>query len=76
VAKLQKLMKGHKYYTEEIEGDLYYVYSMLNEKQRRHFIALEAKKLGTESYSYLSELFGIDKKTIKAGLADLEKKSP
>lgn len=76
MAKLRKQMKGQKYYTDEIEDDLYYVYEMLNEKQRRHFIALEAKKLGTESYTYLSELFGIDKKTIKAGIAELEKKSP
>ena len=67
-------MKGQKYYTDEIENDLYYVYSLLNERQQRQFIALEAKKLGTESFNYLSELFGVDKKTIKAGLVDLEKK--
>jgi DeoR/GlpR family transcriptional regulator of sugar metabolism len=69
-------MQIQRYYTAEMEEDLYYVYSMLNEKQRRHYIALEAKKLGLASLPYLSDLFGVDKKTILAGLADLEKKRP
>lgn len=64
-----------KYYTEDIEADMNYVYSMLNERQKRHYVALEAKKLGPKWHTYLSELFLVDKKTIKAGLVDLEKKS-
>jgi hypothetical protein len=68
-------MSEKRYYTAEVEASKYYVYCMLNEKQRRHFVAVDAMQLGVESHSYLEELYGINVKTIKAGLEDLEKKN-
>ena len=47
----------------------------LSEKDRRHYAAVEAKKLGHGGIEYISKLFGISVKTIGRGLKELEKKS-
>lgn len=47
-------------------------YTSLNERQRRHFAALEAKELGHGGIKEVSESFGISVVTIREGLAELE----
>ncbi len=61
-------------YSAEIEDSMQYMYSSLNEKDRRHYAAIEAKKLGTSGVKYIAKLFGISEKTIEAGLEEFEKK--
>jgi hypothetical protein len=46
----------------------------LNERQRRHFAALEAKNLGHGGIKVVSEAFGISVVTIREGIEELEAK--
>lgn len=61
-------------YSAEIEDSMQYMFESLNEKDRRHYAAIEAKKLGSGGVKYISKLFGISEKTIEAGLKEFEKK--
>ncbi len=47
-------------------------YSRLQEKERRHYAALESMKLGHGGVSYISKLLGIDRKTIIQGRKELK----
>ena len=46
-------------------------YSSLNERQRRHFAALEAQELGHGGIKQVSEAFGISVVTIREGISEL-----
>jgi hypothetical protein len=61
-------------YSEDIENSMIYVFESLNEKDRRHYAAVEAKKLGSSGVKYIAWLFGISEKTVEAGMIELEKK--
>jgi DNA invertase Pin-like site-specific DNA recombinase len=50
-------------------------YKSLNEKDRRHYAAIEADKLGHGGINYIAELFGCTRQTIYSGLNELKKKS-
>lgn len=47
-------------------------YKSLSEKERRRYAAVEADKLGHGGIEYIASLFGLDPKTIRRGLEDLE----
>jgi len=47
----------------------------LNEKQRRLLVASEATSIGRGGIQILSEITGMDRKTIRRGVEDLKKKS-
>ena len=47
-------------------------YLSLNERQRRHFAALEAQELGHGGIKQVSEAFGISVVTIREGLRELQ----
>ena len=47
-------------------------FSTLNERQKRHFAALEAKQLGHGGILLISEAFGIHRHTVRHGLEELE----
>lgn len=47
-------------------------YGSLNERQRRHFAAIEAKNLGHGGIKAVSEAFGISVVTIREGIKELE----
>jgi hypothetical protein len=47
-------------------------YRSLNEKDRRHYAAIEAMKLGHGGIGYISQVLGCDQKTIRLGIAELE----
>jgi predicted ArsR family transcriptional regulator len=49
-------------------------FSELNERQKRHFAALEAKDLGHGGIKAVSEAFGISVVTIREGIEQLEAK--
>ena len=49
-------------------------FKSLNERQRRHFAALEAKHLGHGGIKIVCECFGIDPVTVRTGLRELLEK--
>jgi hypothetical protein len=47
-------------------------YSYLSERDRRHYAAIEAAKLGRDGTSYISKLLGISRTTIICATKQLE----
>lgn len=59
-------------YLEKLAVKMQRLYRQLSEKDRRRYAAIEAEKLGHGGVNYISGLFGIDPKTIRRGLTELE----
>lgn len=59
-------------YSAENRRRMRALFATLSEKDRRRYAAVEADKLGHGGTEYISELFGIDPKTIRQGRADLD----
>lgn len=47
-------------------------YKQLSEKQQRHFLGFEYKRLGKGSQRYLSRVFGCSRHRIRKGLIEIE----
>ena len=62
-------------YSAEIEENMQYMYESLNEKDRRHYAAIEAQKLGYGGVAYISRLFEVSEKTIQSGIDEFQKKT-
>lgn len=56
----------------ERHRQLLLVFSRLEENQRRWFVALEAKRLGHGGDRLLSQITGLDEKTIRRGREELD----
>lgn len=56
----------------ERHRQLLLVFSRLNENQRRWFVALESKRLGHGGDRLLSQITGMDEKTIRRGRTELD----
>jgi hypothetical protein len=63
------------FYDSTTEGYMRLFFDNLSEKDRRHYAAVEALKLGHGGITYISNLFDISIKTIDRGIDDLKKKS-
>jgi len=61
-------------YTPAIEKYMKMFYISLNEKDSRHYAAVEANKLGHGGITYISELFDCNRSTIQNGLDEFKKK--
>jgi DeoR/GlpR family transcriptional regulator of sugar metabolism len=61
-------------YKKYVEKGMKLFYESLNEKDKRHYAAVEAHKLGHGYVSYISELFSCSRQTIYSGLEELENK--
>jgi hypothetical protein len=61
-------------YKSSIEKDMKMFYNSLNEKDRRHYAALEAKKLIHGGITYIADLLGCDRDTVHAGIEEFKKK--
>jgi hypothetical protein len=61
-----------KPYSPEIEARMKTLYGSLNEKDRRQYAAIEAAKLGYGGQAYLVALLGVDYKTLRRGLEELD----
>ena len=59
-------------YTLDIELKMQRLYATLSEKDRRRYAAIEVAKLGHGGTEYISGLFGIDPKTIRQGMSELD----
>lgn len=61
-------------YTQHIQNLMYTYYVSLSEKDKRHYAAVEAAKLGHGGINYIADLFGCCRQTIATGLEELKKK--
>ena len=59
-------------YDKAVELKMQWLFSTLSEKDRRRYAGIEAAKLGHGGIEYISGLFGIDPKTVRRGLMELE----
>ena len=60
-----------KPYPVEIEQMMRRFYTTLSEKDRRHYAAVEASKLGHGGVSYIARVLGCDRSTIQTGMKEL-----
>jgi hypothetical protein len=61
-----------KRYPVKVERRMKRLFQTLSEKDQRRYAAVEADKLDHGGTDYIAELFGLDPKTIRQGLADLD----
>ena len=59
-------------YPEDVERQMKELYHSLNEKDRRRYAAVEASKLGFGGATYIAELLGCDRKTLRRGKRELD----
>lgn len=59
-------------YSAEIEEQMRTVYTSLSEKDRRIYAAIEAQKLPRGGSSYIAEVLGCARKTIRRGIKELK----
>lgn len=52
-----------------------YLFSVMDEKHKRHYASVEAIKLGHGGIKYISTLFGMSQKTLERGIKELKKES-
>lgn len=64
--------KRLKAYSDEIEQLMLRHYEQLSEKDQRHYLAVEAKKIGYCGISYISNLFCVTRNRIYHGIKELE----
>jgi len=62
-------------YDEDTKEYMILFFETLNEKSRRYYAAVEAKKLGHGGIIYISRLLDISERTIQRGLEELAKKN-
>jgi len=62
-------------YNSELEQKMVTHFSGLSEKDKRHYAAIEASKLGYGGKRYISLLFGISEFRIRSGINELENPS-
>lgn len=59
------------FYEESTAQKMQAYYSSLREKEARHYASVEALKLGYGGISYISRLFGLQRKVIYKGIREL-----
>lgn len=59
-------------YDTEIEQQMQTFFENLSEKDKRHYAAIEAKKLGHGGQLYMGEVLGCSTKTIQRGQAEIK----
>ena len=69
-------MKQLKPYSPENEDQMRNFYNSLNEKDRRHYVALVANNLGFGGISYVCRLLNCSEHTVKRGIEELSKPLP
>lgn len=59
-------------YNQEIEEKMLLHYSQLREKEKRHYAAIEAIKLGYGGQKYISDLFKLSPYRLRTGIKELQ----
>lgn len=62
-----------KKYQAEVEEKMRSFYNNLSEKDKRHYAAIEALKLGHGGNKYISNMLSCSRQTLNRGLKDFEK---
>lgn len=60
-------------YEPELVAEVRAFYATLSEKDRRRYVAIEARRVGHGGIEYVAKVFGCSQRTIERGLADLDK---
>lgn len=55
------------HYPPDVEDAMRHFFDSLPERERRHYAAVEAAKLGRGGVSYLAQILDCDEKTIRRG---------
>ena len=63
-------------YPPEVERAMRDLFDSLAERDRRHYAAVEAAKLGRGGLAYLARVLGCDEKTIRRGRRELVQPIP
>lgn len=58
-------------YDEPVERAMQHFYASLAERDRRHYAAIEALKLGHGGIGYIADLLGCSERTIRRGTGEL-----
>lgn len=61
-----------KKYAPEIEAQIQTFFNRLSEKDKRHFAALESRKLGHGGQVYIAEILEVSISTIQRGLKEID----
>ena len=67
---------SHTGYDEEIERSMRTFYTSLAERERRHYAAIEAVKLGHGGITYIAGLFSCSERTVRRGIDELGQPNP
>jgi hypothetical protein len=60
-------------YEPEVMEHVRAFFATLSEKDRRRYVAVEARRVGHGGIEYMANVFGCSQRTIERGLADLDK---
>jgi hypothetical protein len=60
-------------YEPEVVAQVRAFYATLSEKDRRRYVAIEARRVGHGGIEYVASVFECSQRTIERGLADLDK---
>ena len=64
--------QGADHTERDLHHQMLVLFSRLDENQRRWFVALEAKRIGHGGDRLLSQITGLDEKTIRRGREELD----
>ena len=59
-------------YDSDVEEQMRTLYGSLNERDRRRYAAIEARKLGYGGQTYIRAVLGCDYKTLRRGMEELK----
>ena len=62
-------------YDETVENSMRMFYGSLGERERRHYAAIEAVKLGHGGITYISDVLSCSERTVRRGLDELGQSS-
>jgi hypothetical protein len=62
-------------YPKNIESYMRTYYNSLNERDKRHYAAVESLKLDYGGITYISEVLNINIETVRKGIDELKKKT-
>ncbi len=60
-------------YEPEVVAQVRAFYATLSEKDRRRYVAIEARRVGHGGIEYVAKVFECSQRTIERGLADLDR---
>ena len=72
ICQCPQCQQGADHPDKELHRQMNLLLSRLDEQQRRWYVALEANRLGAEGVRLVSQITGIDEKTIRRGQTEMD----